>query len=270
VGTTDSQTLTNKTLTSPIISSPIVSSAGIAFSGSTSGTTTLRASSVAVGILTLPATTDILVARNTTDTLTNKTIAAGSNTITDLTNSNLSGSAGITNANLATPTISGISLGGNLANLTAGSYINYSSGTTYNGSSAITLSVNASSSGVDNIIARNASGGFNAGIITCTYLYADFTVEATDFNSVSDINLKQNVQTVENALDVVNNLRGVRFDWKKDLRTSYGVIAQELEKVIPDLVNLGKVKSVNYNGLIGVLIEAVKELSQEVEKLKKE
>ncbi len=71
---------------------------------------------------TLPATSDTLIGRISTDTLTNKTIAAGSNTITGLTNSNLSGSAGITNANLANNsiTISGnsgsgsVSLGGGL------------------------------------------------------------------------------------------------------------------------------------------------------------
>jgi hypothetical protein len=49
---------------------------------------------------------------------------------------------------------------------------------------------------------------------------------------------------------------------------SYGVIAQELEEILPDLVKTGEVKSVNYNGLIGVLIEAVKELKAEVEELK--
>jgi hypothetical protein len=46
------------------------------------------------------------------------------------------------------------------------------------------------------------------------------------------------------------------------------VIAQELEEILPDLVKSGEVKSVNYNGLIGVLIEAVKELKGEVEELK--
>lgn len=53
------------------------------------------------GTLTLPTSSDTIVGRATTDTLTNKTIAAGSNTISGLTNSNLSGSAAITNANLA-------------------------------------------------------------------------------------------------------------------------------------------------------------------------
>jgi hypothetical protein len=46
------------------------------------------------------------------------------------------------------------------------------------------------------------------------------------------------------------------------------VIAQELEEILPDLVKDGEVKSVNYNGLIAVLIEAIKELSSEVEELK--
>jgi hypothetical protein len=93
-------------------------------------------------------------------------------------------------------------------------------------------------------------------------------VTATDFNSSSDINLKSNVQTFTNALDIVKDLRGVRFEWKETHKPSIGVIAQELETVLPELVAGGDPKSVNYNGLIGVLIEAVKELSQEVQDLK--
>jgi hypothetical protein len=267
VGTTDSQELTNKTLTSSYISSPTVSSAGIAFSGSTSGTTTLRASAVATGIATLPSitTSDTLIARNTTDTLTNKTIAAGSNTISGLTNSNLSGSAGITNANLANSTISGVSLGGNLANLTAGTFVSYSSGTTYNGSTAITVSVAATSVNTGNtIVSRDISGDFTAGTIT-----------ASNFNSTSDINLKENIEIISNALGIINSIRGVKFDWKETQKPSVGVIAQEVEEILPELVTtssavapLYESKTVNYNGLIGVLIEAVKELSQEVQELK--
>ena len=47
------------------------------------------------------------------------------------------------------------------------------------------------------------------------------------------------------------------------------MIAQELQEILPNLVNDGEVKSVNYNGIIGVLIEAVKELKKEVEDLKR-
>ena len=91
---------------------------------------------------------------------------------------------------------------------------------------------------------------------------------AVDFNSTSDVNLKTNIHTVENALETVSSLRGVSFDWKENGKKSYGVIAQELQEVLPDLVKNAEVKSVNYNGIIGVLIEAVKELKKEIEELK--
>lgn len=85
-----------------------------------------------------------------------------------------------------------------------------------------------------------------------------------NLNSASDINLKENVRVVENALDIVNQLEGVRFDWKSTGHSSIGVIAQELEKVLPELVTVTDegTKTVNYNGIIGVLIQAIKELSQ--------
>jgi hypothetical protein len=93
-------------------------------------------------------------------------------------------------------------------------------------------------------------------------------VTATDFDALSDENYKENVITVNDALNKVEQLRGVSFDWKENSRSSYGVIAQELQKVLPELVHGDNPKTVNYNGIIGVLIEAIKELKKEVEELK--
>ena len=70
-------------------------------------------------------------------------------------------------------------------------------------------------------------------------------------------------------METIDQLRGVSFNWKENGKSSIGVIAQEIEKVLPQLVSDTEIKTVNYNGIIGVLIEAVKELSSEVEKLKK-
>ena len=243
VGTTDIQTLTNKTLTSPVIN------------GGSSGSTILQASEIASGILTLPAATDILVGRNTTDTLTNKTISASSNTIT-----------GIQNSNLTNSTISGVSLGSTLFSLSFGSGI-VASGS-YNGSSAITISAVSvggtwTSTG-NELVRRDINGDFAAGSITCSYLTASF-----DINSNSDESLKTNIKRLDNSLQKVNELRGVTFEWKETGKSSVGVIAQDVEKVLPELVKQGDVKSVNYNGLIAVLIEAIKDLSNEVGELKK-
>jgi hypothetical protein len=93
-------------------------------------------------------------------------------------------------------------------------------------------------------------------------------VTAQDFDSLSDINYKENVNTINGALIKVEQLRGVKFDWKESGSPSYGVIAQELEEVLPELVHGDNPKTVNYNGIIGVLIEAVKELKKEIVELK--
>ena len=93
-------------------------------------------------------------------------------------------------------------------------------------------------------------------------------VTATDFNSTSDISLKDNIQTIVNPLDKIIKLNGVTFNWKENQKPSIGVIAQELQEVLPELVTQGNIKTVNYNGIIGVLIEAVKEQQKQIEELK--
>lgn len=162
----------------------------------------------------------------------------------------------IPNGALTNSTISGIALGSNLGTLTINS--TYLTGTSYNGSAAVTLNINATpASTASFIVARDSGGGFNAGIITCT-----------DLNSTSDANLKTNIQPISNALDIATKLEGVKFEWKDTNKPSIGVIAQQIEEVLPELVSTAENKTVNYNGIIGVLIEAIKELKAEVDELK--
>ena len=91
----------------------------------------------------------------------------------------------------------------------------------------------------------------------------------------SDINLKENIVNIENALDKVNKIRGVHYDWKDEYleehtyveKQDVGVIAQEVEKVLPEIVadREDGTKAVKYDRLTALLIEAVKELSAKVD-----
>ena len=95
-------------------------------------------------------------------------------------------------------------------------------------------------------------------------------LSATDFNSLSDANKKTNVKIIDNALSIVNQLRGVTFNWIETDRLSLGLIAQEVESVLPCLVatsNSGE-KSISYGNIVGLLIEAVKEQQKEIQELK--
>lgn len=92
---------------------------------------------------------------------------------------------------------------------------------------------------------------------------------AQDFNSLSDIRYKENVETIDGAVAKLQQLRGVEFDWKNTPGSSVGVIAQEVQEVYPQLVTEGEEKiTVNYNGLVGLLIQAVKEQADEIAALK--
>jgi hypothetical protein len=93
-------------------------------------------------------------------------------------------------------------------------------------------------------------------------------VTATDFNSASDLSLKTNIQPISNPIDKILQINGVTFNWRENNKPSVGIIAQEIEKVFPELVNGENPKTVNYNGLIGLLIEAIKEQQTEINNLK--
>lgn len=86
--------------------------------------------------------------------------------------------------------------------------------------------------------------------------------------SASDIRLKENIEVITDATEKVQALRGVLYTWKSDGKESGGIIAQEVQEVLPELViDQGTHLSVQYNGLIGLLIESNKELAARIEAL---
>ena len=87
----------------------------------------------------------------------------------------------------------------------------------------------------------------------------------------SDVNLKENIAPIPHALDAIQSLNGVCFDWKETGERSAGLIAQDVEAVMPELVGAGlnDMKSLNYNGIIAVLVEAVKEQQAQIDALKR-
>jgi hypothetical protein len=88
-------------------------------------------------------------------------------------------------------------------------------------------------------------------------------------HSTSDIALKTNIKPITNTLEKIQQITGYKYKFIKSNENSIGVVAQEVEKVFPELVaGTEGNKTLQYNGLIGVLIEAVKELSAEVAALK--
>lgn len=101
-----------------------------------------------------------------------------------------------------------------------------------------------------------------------TNVAGDFTA-AGNVTAYSDERLKKDIRTIPNALDSVNRMRGVLFTRNDTGLPGSGVIAQEQELVTPELiVDIGDYKTVAYGNIVGYLIEAVKELANEVRMLK--
>jgi len=98
---------------------------------------------------------------------------------------------------------------------------------------------------------------------------------AASFNCTSDIKLKKDINIIDNALLKLNSINGVYYKWKdeiKDKDRQVGVIAQDVEKVLPEIIktNADGYKTVDYSKLSPLLIEAVKELDKENKILKEQ
>lgn len=127
-----------------------------------------------------------------------------------------------------------------------------------------------------NFIVRNSSGS--------NVLNVDSSGNGTfnaNVSAYSDLRLKEDVKTIDNALNKVSKLRGVEYTRKETKAREIGVIAQEVKEIVPELVTIENTKSdINPEGLedlhtmkyantVGLLIEAIKELKLEIEELKK-
>ena len=106
------------------------------------------------------------------------------------------------------------------------------------------------------------AGQTNIGTLSGT---GTFTVTG-NITAYSDERLKSNIKTIKNALKKVYKLRGVSFD--KDGESGIGVIAQEVQEILPEVVQDGEYLSVAYGNIVGLLIEAIKEQQSQIEDLK--
>jgi hypothetical protein len=193
-------------------------------------------------------------------------------------------------------------LGSNLATLTIGTGL---SGTSYNGSTGVTI---ANTGVTSNVAGTGVSVSAGTGAVTISIGQAVATSSNVQFNSLgigmaasatagridatndivayssSDIRFKENIKPIENALEKISKISGNTYDWKAENKIEHGyegndvgVIAQEIEEVLPQLVQTrdNGYKAVKYDKLVALLIEGIKEqqtqihsLTIEIEKLK--
>ena len=122
------------------------------------------------------------------------------------------------------------------------------------------------------VFATTTSGSLTTATISSTKLTfnpSSGTLTAVDVNTSSDAKFKENVQHIASAVDTINSIQGVSFNWKETGQRSYGIIAQDLIQVLPELVHSAeRGLTVSYLPLIAILIEAIKEQQQQIDQLK--
>ena len=235
------------------------------------------------------------VTASTTDTFTNKTFDANGtgNSISNIENADISASAAIAFSKMADLTTARALVSDGSGDVSVSDVTSTELGYLDGVTSAIQTQLNnAYSSDDTNLTLQNVNevrrGASATGIKNETdhiEFYVGSTERATLDNSgnftadgnvgaYSDVVLKQDIYQIENALDKVKQLRGVHFTRKANNSKEIGVVANEVEKVVPELVDehedkkLGSIKIMKYANTVGLLIEAVKDLSKQVEELK--
>ena len=212
-------------------SSTFAGSANFTFDGTTVGVGTIRlnGSGITAGIIT------------------GTSFSGSGSGITGLTNSNLSGSAAITNANLANSTISGISLGGTLGTLTlATSGTGLSGSASYTGASGQTFTVTSnaqSANAFNSIVSRDGAGGFVAGIVTASSFSGPLTgnvtgnINSTGISTISSLIVGAGTTITEAGLNAVGVISATSYNTKgsggyKISGTDVITSSREIQKVV--------------------------------------
>jgi hypothetical protein len=158
-------------------------------------------------------------------------------------------------------------------------FIGYNAGYYETGSNKLYV---ANSSGTPLIYGDFSTGGVGINIATAGgfTLFVNGPAYSTGGWLSSDLRFKKNIEKIDSPIDKVMNIKGVSFEWKtseyKDKRfpegRHYGVIAQEVEQILPEIVKEGPdgEKAVSYTEIVPVLAEAIKEQQKQIESLRSE
>jgi hypothetical protein len=211
-------------------------------------------------------------------------------------NADINASAAIAVSKLSASTISGIGLGNNLATLTIGTGL---SGTSYNGSTAVTIantgvtsltagsgiSISAATGGVTISSTSSIGNSTNLQInslgvgTAASGTAGDVRATGNIVSNFSDDNLKDNLGNIPNALEKVLSLNGFYYEPNKTaqdlgyaVKREVGVSAQQVQAILPEIVVPApiddKYLTVHYERLVPLLIEAIKEQQKQIDELK--
>ena len=256
------------------------------FAGAVSGITTLAAGNTTVtGFVNATSTIQggsSLTIAGAASGIT--TLAAGNTTITGFANVSTSVNSAILSvgsnfiANTTQVTLAaGVLLSANGATGTAGHvlYSNGSTGSPYWAADGVASVTDDTTTNGNRYIlfANQTSSTLSTSYVSSTKMYFNPStgkLNATSFNSLSDFNKKENIQTLQDATSKVLKMRGVSFTWKGTNDKSIGLIAQEVEKILPEVVSTCEdgVKSISYDSIVGLLVEAFKEQQKTIDSLK--
>ena len=238
------------------------------------------------------------VTSSSSTTFTNKSIDSDNNTITNIVNADIKSTALIEFSKMENLTASRALVsdanGDVSATAVTDTEIGYLSGLASNLQTQINAKLNALMPTGTNILSSDGYRRFKFDSNGTTYHDSrgshHFQYQSSDratldssgnftangnVGAYSDLALKEDIYQIENALEKVKKLRGVHFTRKENKSKEIGVVANEVEKVVPELVDehedkeLGIVKTMKYANTVGLLIEAVKDLSKQIEELKK-